>query len=71
MFVQHMVVPVDREGKVGDCPQLQRDKSSALSSTGPGVSSRKAGGRKSQGAKGGAPHQVSGGGEGRGWDVYS
>lgn len=49
---------MDREGKVGDCPQLQRDKSSALSSTGPGVSSRKAGGRKGQGAKGGGPHQV-------------
>lgn len=39
-----MVVPVDREGKVGDCAQLHRDSASAASLE--PVSTRKAGGRR-------------------------
>ena len=50
--MQHMVVPVDREGKVGDCPLLRRDTASASIEP---ISSRKAGGRK-ESAK---PHKVS------------
>ena len=50
--MQHMVVPVDREGKVGDCSQLRRDASSAVAE--PHLSSRKAGGRKDNGE----PHKV-------------
>ena len=51
-----MVVPVDREGKVGDCSQLQRDSGPA--SIEPVVSSRKAGGRKGKNSNGDGPHKV-------------
>ena len=54
MHLQHMVVPVDREGKVGDCSQLRRDMSSSAAATEPHLSSRKAGGRKDNGE----PHKV-------------
>ena len=43
-MLQHMVVPIDQEGKVGDCPLLHRDASSSASLE--PINTRKAGGRK-------------------------
>ena len=51
-----MVVPVDREGKVGDCSQLHRDSASAASLE--PVSTRKAGGRWRRKTNDEEPHKV-------------
>ncbi len=51
-----MVVPVDREGKVGDCSLLHRDTCSSRSLE--PVNTRIAGGRKSANRDDDEPHKV-------------
>ena len=46
-YVQHMVVPVDREGKVVDSTLLRREPSSSAALE--PVNTRKAGGRQDRG----------------------